>query len=427
MSIFMDLKAGYKLTEVGIIPEDWEVRKLGEFLEFKNGLNKGKEFFGYGNPIINYTDVYHNSGIYKSDVKGRVSLTSDEIRRFQVKAGDVFFTRTSETPEEVGFSAVLLEDIKNCSFSGFILRGRPKNEMLVKEYCAYCFLSKDFREKVVNSCTYTTRALTNGKVLSNISIPIPPIHEQKKIAKAFEDIDMIISSLAIAISKKKQIKEGTIQQLLTGKKRLPGFDGKWIEKSIGELGLLTSAGVDKLSLENEQPVRLVNYVDVFHRDYIYNNELDFWVTASDKKIEKCNVLKGDVFFTPSSEMPYDIALSAVAMEDMPGVCYSYHIYRFRFTEPFDLKYKAYMFKCSDFYSQAQTLCEGSGKRYVISMPKFRSMIVKYPPTIDEQMAIANILSDIDEEIHTLEAEQEKYHLIKQGMMQDLLTGKIRLK
>ena len=199
-----------------------------------------------------------------------------------------------------------------------------------------------------------------------------------------------------------------------------------MEKTIGELGELTGAGVDKLSIETEKPVRLVNYVDVFHKDFLYNRELNFWVTASDKKIEKCNVLKGDVFFTPSSEMPYDIALSAVAMEDMPGVCYSYHVYRLRFKEDIDLSYKAYLFKTAAFYKQASTLCEGSGKRYVISMPKFRSMVVKYPQDIEEQKAIAKILSDIDLRISTLDDICKKNNLIKQGMIQELLTGKTRL-
>ncbi|HQQ67717.1 MAG TPA: restriction endonuclease subunit S, partial [Candidatus Cloacimonadota bacterium] len=116
---------------------DWPLVPIGQFLDFKNGLNKGKAFFGYGTPIVNYTDVYHHSGLHSGDIQGKVSLSSDEIKRFEVKKGDVFFTRTSETPEEVGLSAVLLDDIEDCAFSGFVLRGRPKNEMLLPEYCQY--------------------------------------------------------------------------------------------------------------------------------------------------------------------------------------------------------------------------------------------------------------------------------------------------
>lgn len=158
----------------------------------------------------------------------------------------------------------------------------------------------------------------------------------------------------------------------------------------------------------------------------FSKDLHFWATASDVKIKTCNVLQGDIFFTPSSEMPYDIALSAVAMENMNSVCYSYHIYRFRIFEDIDLQYRAYMFKSSSFYEQANVACEGSGKRYVISLSKFKDLTVYYPSDKKEQHAIATILSDMDNEIAKLEARRNKYKLIKSGMMQKLLTGQIRL-
>lgn len=108
--------------------KEWPVFNIGDILDFKNGLNKGKEFFGCGTPIVNYTDVYHNSGLKQKDIQGKVTLSKEEVRRFEVRKNDVFFTRTSETPDEVGLSAVLLEDIPDCVFSGFVLRGRPKND-----------------------------------------------------------------------------------------------------------------------------------------------------------------------------------------------------------------------------------------------------------------------------------------------------------
>ena len=123
----------------------WDTATIGDFLDFKNGLNKGKEFFGYGTPIVNYTDVYRKRGLTKSDVRGKVNLTRDEIHRFDARKNDVFFTRTSETPEEVGMSSVLLDDIDDCVFSGFVLRGRPKNDMFVPEYCKYCFTTEGIK------------------------------------------------------------------------------------------------------------------------------------------------------------------------------------------------------------------------------------------------------------------------------------------
>lgn len=111
----------FKYTEVGRIPEDWDIILLGDIFEFKNGLNASKDCFGFGSPIINYTDVYRQEPLGHSNIKGKVSLSKSDIKRFQVHKNDVFFTRTSETPEEVGYSSVLLEDIEDCVFSGFVL------------------------------------------------------------------------------------------------------------------------------------------------------------------------------------------------------------------------------------------------------------------------------------------------------------------
>lgn len=122
----MELREGYKITEVGVIPSDWEVISLGEVFDCKNGLNKEKQYFGQGTPIVNYMDVYKKNGLFSTDLAGKVTLSSQEIKNYEVKKGDVFFTRTSETVDEIGISAVMLEEIKDAVFSGFVLRARPQ-------------------------------------------------------------------------------------------------------------------------------------------------------------------------------------------------------------------------------------------------------------------------------------------------------------
>jgi type I restriction enzyme S subunit len=132
-----------------------------------------------------------------------------------------------------------------------------------------------------------------------------------------------------------------------------------------------------------------------------------------------------VFFTPSSETRDDIGISAVAIEDIPDAAYSYHVVRLRLKEDWDLLFRTYAFKTRAFLDQAETLCDGSGTRYVISQGKFRSMTLKVPP-VPEQTAIAAVLSDMDAEIGALERRLAKTRALKQGMMQELLTGKTRL-
>ncbi len=174
---------------------DWERVSLGELFTFKNGLNKGKEFFGHGTPIVNYMDVFRNPVIRAAQLQGRVSLTSQETKNFDVKKGDVFFTRTSETAEEIGIASVMLDEPKETVFSGFVLRGRPKNDRLRDEFKAYCFRSASVRKQIISKASYTTRALTNGRILSAIVLPVPPLPEQTAIATLLSDMDAELAAL----------------------------------------------------------------------------------------------------------------------------------------------------------------------------------------------------------------------------------------
>jgi type I restriction enzyme S subunit len=406
---------------------EWENTTIGKLLVFKNGLNKGKEFFGQGTPIVNYMDVYKNRGIHAEQLHGRVTLSTEEIKRFDVQKGDVFFTRTSETPEEVGYSSVMLDDIADCVFSGFVLRGRPITDKLDILFCQYAFMTETVRKAIISSCTYTTRALTNGNQLSKIKIKLPERSEQRRIAKALSETDKLIIALEKLIAKKQAIKQGAIQELLTGKRRLSGFSGEWVEKKLGEVGVITGSGVDKKINENETPVTLLNYLDVYRYTYIRRNMLNHVVTAKQEKLLLCNLQKGDVFFTPTSETADDIAKTAVAIEDMNDVVYSYHVVRLRPFEYYNGIFVKYACDTTTFIEQTTRLADGSGTRYVISLPKFRDkLIILVPPTIEEQIAIASILSDMDAEIDTLSVKLNKLRNIKQGMMSELLTGRIRL-
>ena len=173
--------------------------KIGDLFEFKNGINKDKSSFGKGTPIINYVNVYKKNKIYFEDLKGLVEASNDELVRYGVKRGDVFFTRTSETIEEIGYTSVLLEDIENCVFSGFLLRARPITDLLLPEYCAYCFLTSNIRNAIIKKSTYTTRALTNGTSLSQIEIPLPPLEVQKRIVEVLDNFEKICNDLNIGL------------------------------------------------------------------------------------------------------------------------------------------------------------------------------------------------------------------------------------
>lgn len=174
--------------------------KVEELLDFKNGINKSKEFFGRGVPIVNYVDVYKRNSFNSGSLKGRVDADASEQARYDVKRGDVFFTRTSETQEEVGIAAVALEGIPGGVFSGFVLRGRPRGGSLLPEYCKYCFSSSSVRSQIIRYSSLTTRALTNGKSLSKVVIPVPPLSVQQQVVDILDRFDALTTLLADGLS-----------------------------------------------------------------------------------------------------------------------------------------------------------------------------------------------------------------------------------
>lgn len=411
-----NIPQGYKQTELGIIPEDWEIKKILQIGAVVTGSTPSRNITEYWNGNFHWVSAIDFSSKYIR--KTNETLTNLGRKQCRViPEGSVLVTCIAS----IGLNAIVTtECATNQQINAVICNNNVYNEYIYYQIC-------NQKRALLLLAGQTAVPIISKSEFQDFAIAIPSnIEEQKKIATALSNVDALIAALDKKIAKKCFIKQGAMQQLLTGKIRLAGFSDTWIEKKIYEIGELTSSGVDKKNIAGEQSVRLVNFLDVFRKDRIFNKDLHFWTTASDVKVKTCNVLQGDIFFTPSSEMPYDIALSAVAMENMNSVCYSYHIYRFRLFENIDLQYRAYMFKTSSFYEQANVACEGSGKRYVISLSKFNDLTICYPTDKQEQHAIATILSDLDKEIADLEARRDKYKLIKSGIMQKLLTGQIRL-
>lgn len=394
----------------------WDTATIGDFLYFKNGLNKGKEFFGYGTPIVNYTDVYRKRGLTKSDVRGKVNLTRDEIHRFDARKNDVFFTRTSETPEEVGMSSVLLDDIDDCVFSGFVLRGRPKNDMFVPEYCKYCFTTEAIRSAIIMGCTYTTRALTNGTQLSAIEIVVPPKPEQEAIAKYLTEIDDLISSLEKLITKKKAIKQGAMQELLTGKRRLPGFAGEWEKTVLGTVSSFYTGGTPSKKREDwwNGDIPWISSSDLTE-DAITSVNINRYISKDAVEHSATRICPKDAVLVVSRVGVGKVAVAPCELctsQDFTTIAPHRH----------NPHFLAYMLipVMKELAMQAQgTSIKG------VTVEDIQKIIMP-TPTIDEQNQIVDILANMDSEIEALEQKLEKYSQVKQGMMQQLLTGKIRL-
>lgn len=164
---------------------------VGELFEIKNGLNKEKEAFGKGKPIINFIDVFKKRYLTNGNFSGLVDVDKEEIERYSAKKGDVFFTRTSETREDIGMSSTLIEDVEGCVFSGFVLRARPLTNLLLPKFCSYYFSTNHARRTIMKYASFTTRATTTGPKLSKIMVPILPISEQQQIVDILDRMDAI--------------------------------------------------------------------------------------------------------------------------------------------------------------------------------------------------------------------------------------------
>lgn len=402
-----EVPVGYKRTEVGVIPSDWDVVLLGNLFVFKNGLNKAKQFFGTGTPIVNYMDVFEHPGIRINDLLGRVNLSHEEIRNFEVRLGDVFFTRTSETVEEIGAASVMLEEPCDTVFSGFVLRARPRDDRLDDHYKQYCFGSRATRSQIVSNATYTTRALTNGRSLSAVFVAVPPKPEQHAIAEALSDVDGLLTALDALIAKKRTFKRAAMEQLITGKTRLPGFSGVWEMK---RLELIINChdhvrrplnGTQRGNMPGPYPYCGANGVLDYVNDFVIDDDVIL-------------IAEDGGFFDEYAHRPI-----AYRMKGKIWVNNHAHI----------LKAKRGYSQGFLFYSLVHKNIVpylASGTRAKLNKSEMNKIEINLPLHYAEQKAIASVLSDMDAEITMLERRREKTRTVKQSMLQQLLTGRVRL-
>jgi len=440
-------------------PEDWKIKPLNEVSsEISDGIHttpkysKNTDFyFINGNNLlkkniiitndtlcVNYDEFQkHKRNLSDKTILISINGTIGNLAYFKnenvVLGKSAAYINLNNCVEKNFLYYVLSSEGVNNYFENVVLGKSAAyinlNNCVEKNFLYYVLSSEGVNNYFENESTSTTIRNLSLFSLRNTPIPLPPLPEQRAIAEVLSDVDHLITSLDALIEKKQAIKDGVMQELLSCSKRIPGCKGKWIKKRLGEIGTISGSGVDKKIKDNETPVRLLNYMDVYNSNFITSKEISQYVTSPIEKIKKCSIYRGDIFFTPSSEVPYDIANSAVAIEDILDAVYSYHLVRLRLFEnvDWDLYFRSYIFKTRFFLDQAEKLCAGSGQRYVISLKAFQSLEVYYPEEKSEQREISNVIFDLDEEMKNLFLLKNKNEILKQGLMQVLLTGKIRLK
>ena len=208
---------------IGQIPAKWVLGKLRNVGDTQNGISKSSEFFGKGFPFVSYSDVYKNYSLPFA-VSGLVESTPEEQERYSVKEGDIFFTRTSETIEEVGFSCVCEKDIPNATFAGFLIRVRPFSDRLYTPYAKYYFRSTHLRFYLVKEMNLVTRASLGQSLLKSMPVLLPPLEEQKEIANYLDakcaEIDGLIAKKEQLVKELEGYKKSLIYEVVTGKREV---------------------------------------------------------------------------------------------------------------------------------------------------------------------------------------------------------------
>lgn len=388
------IETRFKKTEIGSIPYDWEIRKLGtcSFITKLAGFEYSLHFNSYKDEgdiiVVRGTNITHNK-LDLSDIKTIPSSTSKKLLRSKLYKNDLVFAYVGT----IG-PIFLIEEDDKFHLGPNTSKITVNNE--IDSIFLYHYFTSNFLKKEINEHTSigAQPSLSMTKIRS-FRIITPPLSEQRLIATALSDTDALISSLEKLIAKKKAIKQGAMQQLLTGKKRLPGFSGEWEVKKLGDI-LKIKHGKSQKEVENlsgQYPILGTGGLMSYTNHFLY---------------DKPSVLigrKGTINKPQFMNSPFWTVDTLFYTEINNGV---------------SPKFIYYQFLLIDWYSYN----EASG------VPSLNAKTIENieisVPNYETQNRIATILSDMDEEIAALETKCDKYKSIKQGMMQELLTGKTRL-
>lgn len=399
-------------------PAVWSTVRLGEVGQSLIGLT-----YSPGNVKRSGTLVLRSSNIQDGALafEDNVYVDSDIPDKIRVLENDVLICVRNGSRRLIGKSVILDKRVVGQTFGAFMAVYRSD----ANPFLQYFFQSDDFKNQIDAQLGATINQITNGS-LNSFVVALPPKDEQNAIAARLKDADQLIATLQRLIAKKQAIKQGLLQQLLTGRTRLPGFHGVWSPVRLRDAGSTYGGLVGKIKDDfGTGSSRFVTFVEVMEGALLRGKRLE---QVNVRMNERQNhVLRGDVLFNGSSETPEEVALAAVVDYDTaPGTylnsfCFGY---RLKDNKVIDPAYLAYFFRSAQGREIVSVLAQGA-TRYNISKTKLMSVSPVLPP-IDEQRAIVGVFSDAEVEIDALKRRLSKARATKTGMMQQLLTGRIRL-
>ncbi|NMG16920.1 restriction endonuclease subunit S [Aromatoleum bremense] len=403
-------KPAYKQTEVGVIPEEWEVKTIGESLRLINGRAfRPDEWQQSGLPIIRIQNL--------NDTESAFNYFAGPIEeRHRIEPGDLLFAWSGTTGTSFGArlwggpTGVLnqhifkvVPNLKNLTMSYAFLVLRKVQEQIEKQ-------AHGFKASFVH---------VKKSDLVGVLLPVPPSKaEQQAIAEALSDADALIESLEQLLAKKRQIKQGAMQELLTGQKRLPGFAGGWAVKRLGELASIQRGASPRpidspVWFDENSSVGWVRISDV--------TQAGMHLTETTQRLSAQGIQHSRPVAKDSLIMSICATVGRPIITKIDTCIHDGFVVFDKLLA--DQKFLYYMLSSieDDWSRHGQT-----GSQMNLNTGLINSTAVPMPPTVEEQTAIATVLSDMDAEIAALETKLAKARSLKQGMMQELLTGRIRL-
>ena len=422
----MEVKPGYKQTEVGVIPEDWEVHTLRSCLSAPPNyeINAPAVPFSYALPTyIRITDITED-GRFSS--KTPASIKHPDAENYYLSVGEIVFARTGAS---VGKSYLYKNEDGKLVFAGFLIRVRPDVNKLVPTFLAEYIKTGPYWNWVRLMSMRSGQPGINGAEYGQLPIPLPPtLAEQSAIATALSDADALIQSLERLIAKKREIKQGAMQELLTGKKRLPGFGGEWELKRLEDYGscfrgVSYDPKADLHFYDTNETVRLLRANNI-HKGSVNIRDVQY---VHRRRVATEQIMQLDDILICMASGSKLLVGKAASFDVDDGHDYTFGAFMgcFRTLSPATNSiYLAQLCQTKRFRDHISMILSGSSINNL--RPNDIESVEFLIPDRIEQTAIATVLSDMDAEIAALDSKLTKARQIKGGMMQELLTGRIRL-
>jgi type I restriction enzyme S subunit len=421
------MKQDFKQTEIGILPLDWQVLPITDLLQRGSRITYGVVKPGPspadGVLFIRGGDVFDGK-ILTEQLRTISQEVSDQYKRTRLTGGEILVSLVGY-PGEVALVPLGLAGA-NIARQVALIRLDSKQPVSGDFVCRF-LQSNTGRGLLLRESIGSAQQVINLRDISRVVIVIPPLPEQRAIAAALSDVDELLGGLDRLIAKKRDLKQAALQQLLTGQTRLPGFKGEWEVRRLGEHLIILKNGTNsRAELTLEGATKYLHYGDIHTcgNSWIEPSALPSLPKSKAASLDR--LCEGDLVFADASEDLTGVGKS-VEIQGVGGteLVSGLHTIAVRFDKEVAADgFKGYLQFMPDFSNHLKRLAAGT-KVFATNRSHILSATIKLPPT-SEQMAIATVLRDMSNEISALEKRREKTRALKQAMMQELLTGRIRL-